>query len=167
MRGFDLANITFIAGKTGWIVIDPLTRPRRPRRPGSRQREAGQRPVVAVIYSHSHADHYGGVRGIVDQADVTAGKVQDHRAGGFMEHAVSENVIAGNAMSRRAIYSSARCCRATRRAASTAASVKPRRPGPQTLIPPTRHHHADRRDADHRRRAHEFQMTPAPRRRPR
>ena len=60
--------------------------------------------MVAVIYTHSHADHFGGVRGVVDEADVKAGKVKILAPAGFMEHAVSENVIAGNAMSRRAQY---------------------------------------------------------------
>ena len=64
----------------------------------------GQRPVHAVVYSHSHADHYGGVRGIVNEADVTAGKVKIIAPEHFTEHAVSENVIAGNAMARRAVY---------------------------------------------------------------
>ncbi|MDF8356527.1 MBL fold metallo-hydrolase [Ensifer adhaerens] len=56
----------------------------------------GEKPIVAVIYSHSHVDHYGGVRGIVDEADVKAGKVQIIAPEHFTEHAVSENVIAGN-----------------------------------------------------------------------
>ncbi len=63
-----------------------------------------KKPVVAVIYTHSHADHFGGVRGVVDEADVKAGKVKILAPVGFTEHAVSENVIAGNAMSRRAQY---------------------------------------------------------------
>ncbi len=64
----------------------------------------GQKPIVAVVHSHSHTDHYGGVRGIVDEADVKAGKVKIIAPHGFTEEAVSENVIAGNAMSRRAVY---------------------------------------------------------------
>ena len=64
----------------------------------------GKKPIVAVIYSHSHVDHYGGVRGLVDEADVKAGKVKIIAPEGFLEESVSENVIAGNAMARRAIY---------------------------------------------------------------
>jgi alkyl sulfatase BDS1-like metallo-beta-lactamase superfamily hydrolase len=64
----------------------------------------GKRPVVAVIYTHSHVDHYGGVRGVVDEADVKSGKVKVYAPAGFMKEAVSENIMAGNAMSRRASY---------------------------------------------------------------
>jgi alkyl sulfatase BDS1-like metallo-beta-lactamase superfamily hydrolase len=64
----------------------------------------GKRPVVAVIYSHSHVDHYGGVRGVADETDVKSGKVKIIAPDGFMEHAISENVTAGNAMTRRSIY---------------------------------------------------------------
>lgn len=64
----------------------------------------GKRPVVAVIYTHSHVDHYGGVRGVVDEAGVMTGKVKVYAPAGFMEEAVSENIMAGNAMSRRASY---------------------------------------------------------------
>lgn len=105
VRGLDLANMTIIRGATGWIIIDPLT--------GAESAKAalqlvadrlGQRPVVAVIYTHSHIDHFGGVLGVVSPADVAAGKVQIIAPEGFMDHAVSENVIAGPAMLRRAVY---------------------------------------------------------------
>jgi alkyl sulfatase BDS1-like metallo-beta-lactamase superfamily hydrolase len=105
VRGFDVSNMTVIRGKTGWILVDPLT---------SRETAAaalalvnatlGTRPVTAVIYSHSHADHFGGVRGVVDEADVRAGTVQIVAPAHFMEEAASENVIAGPAMGRRSIY---------------------------------------------------------------
>ena len=105
VRGFDLANITFIKGKTGWIVFDPLTAAETSRAAKELVDEhLGKMPVVAVVYSHSHADHWGGVRGIVDEADVTAGKVTIIAPRAFMEHAVSENVYAGNAMTRRMFY---------------------------------------------------------------
>jgi alkyl sulfatase BDS1-like metallo-beta-lactamase superfamily hydrolase len=105
VRGFDLANITFIEGKTGWIVFDPLTAP-EPAAAAKKlvDKHFGERPVVAVVYSHSHVDHWGGVRGIVDEADVRAGKVQIIAPRDFMVHAVSENVFAGNAMNRRVMY---------------------------------------------------------------
>ena len=105
VRGYDLSNITFIQGDTGWIVFDPLISTETAKAAYDLVTEhLGTRPVVAVVYSHSHVDHYGGVRGIVDEADVRAGKVQILAPEHFTEHAVSENVIAGNVMSRRAIY---------------------------------------------------------------
>lgn len=105
VRGFDLANMTLIRGKTGLIVVDPLTTVETARAAMAlARRHIGDLPVTAVIYTHSHIDHFGGVRGIVDEADVTAGKVRIYAPDGFMEHAISENVIAGAAMSRRAAF---------------------------------------------------------------
>ncbi|MGH8435848.1 MAG: alkyl/aryl-sulfatase [Pseudomonas sp.] len=105
VRGFDVSNITFIEGKTGWIVFDPLISTEPAKAAYELVSEhLGKKPVVAVVYSQSHLDHFGGVRGIVDEADVKAGKVRIVAPEGFSEHAVSENVIAGNAMARRAIY---------------------------------------------------------------
>jgi alkyl sulfatase BDS1-like metallo-beta-lactamase superfamily hydrolase len=105
VRGFDLANISFIKGNKGWIIFDTLT---------SKETAAaalkfineklGTRPVVAVVYSHSHLDHFGGVRGVVDEADVKSGKVQVIAPAGFMENAIAENVYAGNAMIRRSFF---------------------------------------------------------------
>jgi alkyl sulfatase BDS1-like metallo-beta-lactamase superfamily hydrolase len=105
VRGYDLSNVTFIQGDTGWIVGDPLISAEAAKAAFDLvKKNLGDRPVVAVIYSHSHVDHYGGVRGIVDEADVQAGKIKVIAPEGFTEEAVSENVIAGNAMGRRAIY---------------------------------------------------------------
>jgi alkyl sulfatase BDS1-like metallo-beta-lactamase superfamily hydrolase len=105
VRGFDVSNVTFIAGKTGWIVIDPLTSMEVAKAALElANAQLGARPVVAVIYTHSHTDHFGGVRGIVSQADVDAGRVDIIAPAGFLEHAVSENIIAGPAMTRRAAY---------------------------------------------------------------
>jgi alkyl sulfatase BDS1-like metallo-beta-lactamase superfamily hydrolase len=102
VRGFDLANITFVKGKTGWIVFDPLTAAETARAALELINEhLGERQVVAVVYSHSHGDHWGGVRGIVDEKDVVSGKVKIIAPTGFMDHAVSENIYAGNAMNRR------------------------------------------------------------------
>lgn len=105
VRGFDLANITFIKGDTGWIVFDPLTAKETARAALELINEKlGKRPVVAVVYSHSHVDHFGGVHGVVDEADVRSGKVPVIAPEGFLEAAISENVFAGNAMSRRTQY---------------------------------------------------------------
>ena len=105
VRGYDLSNITFVEGKKGWIVFDPLISQEVAKAALEFvNQELGERPVTAIIYSHSHLDHFGGVRGIVDEKDVKAGKVEIIASHGFTEHAVSENVIAGNAMGRRAIY---------------------------------------------------------------
>lgn len=103
VRGFDLANITFIKGDTGWIVFDTLLSKETAKAALDFINEKlGTRPVVAVVISHSHADHFGGIRGVVDEADVRSGKVPVIAPEGFMEHAVAENVYAGNAMNRRA-----------------------------------------------------------------
>jgi alkyl sulfatase BDS1-like metallo-beta-lactamase superfamily hydrolase len=105
VRGFDLSNMTIVRGASGWIVIDPLTSVETARAAMELVNATlGQRPISAVIYSHSHADHFGGVRGVIDPADVAAGRTQVIAPEGFMEEATSENVIAGGAMLRRAAY---------------------------------------------------------------
>jgi len=105
VRGFDLANMSFVKGDTGWIVFDVLTTKATAAAALALVNEQlGERPVVAVVYSHSHADHFGGVRGVVDEADVRSGKVPVIAPAGFMQHAVAENVHAGNAMTRRLFY---------------------------------------------------------------
>jgi len=102
VRGYDLANISFIKGDTGWIIFDPLTAAETARAALKLVNETlGARPVVGVVYSHSHGDHFGGVRGVVDEADVRSGKVMLIAGEGFMEAAISENVLAGTAMNRR------------------------------------------------------------------
>lgn len=106
VRGLDLSDITFVRGKTGWIVFDPLVTTEVARAAWRLfQEHVGQgRPVTAVIYSHTHADHWGGIRGIVDEADVRSGKVPIIAPIDFMEFTVSENVYAGNAMNRRLFF---------------------------------------------------------------
>jgi alkyl sulfatase BDS1-like metallo-beta-lactamase superfamily hydrolase len=106
VRGFDLSNITFVRGKTGWIVFDPLITAEVVRAAWKLfQEHVGQGlPVSAVIYSHTHGDHWGGVRGIVKEEDVRTGKVPLIAPAGFMDHTISENVYAGNAMNRRLFY---------------------------------------------------------------
>lgn len=105
VRGFDLSNMTIIRGKTGWIVIDPLTNVEAASAAMQLVNATlGALPVSAVIYSHSHADHFGGVRGVVDPADVATGRTPVIAPHGFMEEATSENVMAAGAMLRRAEY---------------------------------------------------------------
>ncbi|OBK54495.1 alkyl sulfatase [Mycobacterium kubicae] len=106
VRGFDISNISFVEGETGIIVIDPLvsTEVAAAALALYRTHRGGDRPVVAVIYTHSHVDHFGGVLGVTSQADVDAGKVAVLAPEGFTAHAVQENVYAGPAMLRRATY---------------------------------------------------------------
>ena len=105
VRGLDLSNVTFVEGDTGVIVIDPLISTETAAAAlGLYRQHRGERPVVAVIYSHSHVDHFGGVFGVTSEAEVESGKVQVIAPEGFVEHAVAENVYAGTAMSRRAGY---------------------------------------------------------------
>ena len=102
VRGFDLTNITFIKGETGWIVFDPATTAEPARAAlGFINDTLGERPVTGVVYSHSHIDHFGGVRGVVDEAEVREGRVPIIAPENFLHEAISENVFAGNAMSRR------------------------------------------------------------------
>lgn len=114
VRGFDVSTVSFIDAGAGWIVVDPLTTVEV----ASAALELVQthvmaKPVLAVIYSHSHVDHYGGVGGVTRAADVAAGRVKVIAPEGFLEHAVSENIIAGPAMLRRARFQfghTLRCC---------------------------------------------------------
>ncbi len=105
VRGLDISNISFVQGDNGLIVIDPLVSTEVAAAALQLYRmHRGDRPVVAVIYTHSHVDHFGGVLGVTSQADVDAGRVAVLAPEGFVEHAVQENVYAGPAMTRRATY---------------------------------------------------------------
>jgi alkyl sulfatase BDS1-like metallo-beta-lactamase superfamily hydrolase len=104
VRNFDLSNITFIEGKSGYIVVDPLISSETAAAALALLRQhRGDKPVSAVIYTHSHVDHYGGVRGVLSDEDI-AGGLRIIAPEGFLKEAVSENVLAGNAMNRRATY---------------------------------------------------------------
>ncbi|MGC4960877.1 alkyl/aryl-sulfatase [Gordonia sp. DT101] len=105
VRGFDISNMTVIEGDTGYVIVDPLTSVECARAAMDLVRDhLGEKPIRAIIYTHSHADHFGGVKGIVSDDDVAGGAVRIVAPLGFLEHAVSENVYAGNAMTRRAQY---------------------------------------------------------------
>ena len=105
VRGYDLSNISFIKGDTGWIIFDPLLTPATAKAAFALvTQELGEFPVKAVVYSHAHADHFGGVKGVVSQEQVDSGAVQVIAPKDFMEHAIKENILAGNAMTRRASY---------------------------------------------------------------
>jgi alkyl sulfatase BDS1-like metallo-beta-lactamase superfamily hydrolase len=102
VRGFDISTVSFIDAGVGWIVVDPLTVVESARAALDLVTEhLGEKPVVAVIYSHTHGDHFGGVLGVISHEEVDSGKVKVIAPDGFMEHAISENVIAGPAMNRR------------------------------------------------------------------
>ena len=138
IRGFDISNMTLIEGETGLIVVDPLLSvetasaaldlyyQHRPRK-----------PVVAVIYTHSHADHWGGVKGVTNERDVVSGKVAIVAPEGFLEYAVSENVIAGNAMRRRGLYQFGPLLPKGERGQVDAGLGKTVSLGRTSLIPPT------------------------------
>ncbi|MGC1854054.1 MAG: alkyl sulfatase dimerization domain-containing protein [Candidatus Aquirickettsiella sp.] len=105
VRGFDLANMDIIEGKTGIIIIDPLLSAETSKAAlALYYQHRPKKPIKAVIFTHSHADHFGGVLGIISAKDVISGKVKVLAPDDFLEHAVSENVYAGNAMNRRAMY---------------------------------------------------------------
>ena len=105
VRGYDLSNISLVRGDTGWIVIDPLTSTETARAAMDLVREhLGDRPVSAVIYTHSHIDHFAGLAGVIEPQELAARDVPVVAPEGFLREAVSENVIAGPAMGRRAGY---------------------------------------------------------------
>ena len=105
LRGFDLANITLIEGKTGWIVVDALTsRESSAAAMAFARQHLGNKPVTALVFSHSHIDHFGGALGVLTPQEVAERKVPVIAPAGFMEEATSENVMVGTAMGRRSIY---------------------------------------------------------------
>ena len=105
VRNQDLSNMTIIEGDSGITIVDPMISSETAKVGLDLYYEQrGKKPVLAVIYTHSHVDHYGGVRGVTTQADVDAGKTKIFAPINFLDHAVAENVMAGTAMSRRASY---------------------------------------------------------------
>ena len=105
VRSFDIANMTLIRGDTGWIVIDPLTSSETARAAlALANSHLGERPVVAVIHTHSHADHFAGVLGVVSAEQAESGEVRVIAPEHYVDESLSENVLAGNVMNRRATY---------------------------------------------------------------
>jgi len=138
VRGYDLSNMDIIEGKTGIIVIDPLISKETAKAALELYyQHRPKKPIVAVIYTHSHTDHYGGVRGVVSPDDVAKGKVKIIAPAGFLEAAVSENVYAGNAMSRRAVYMYGALLPKNEKGQVDGALGKTVSLGEVTLIPPT------------------------------
>jgi len=137
VRGFDVSNMTIIVGDTGLIIIDPLTSAETAAAAlALARRHIGNLPVRAVIYTHSHVDHFGGVRGVVPAGQEPA--VEIIAPEGFMEHAVTENVIAGNAMGRRAQYQFGAALQPGAEGQMTSGIGVAISAGTFTLIPPTR-----------------------------
>lgn len=138
VRGYDLSNMDIIEGDTGLIIVDPLI--------SAETAKAGlnlyfqyrpKKPVLVVIYTHSHVDHYGGVKGVVTEEDVKSGKVKIYAPQGFLQEAVSENVYAGNAMGRRAFYQYGALLPRGEKGQVDAGLGKTTSVGTVTLIPPT------------------------------
>ncbi|HKX05828.1 MAG TPA: alkyl sulfatase dimerization domain-containing protein, partial [Methylomirabilota bacterium] len=139
VRGFDLSNMTILEGERGLVVIDPLISAEVARAALELYRaHRGDRPVTAVIYTHSHTDHYGGVRGVVDESRVAAGDVEIIAPHRFMEEVVSEAVLAGTAMVRRGQFQFGATLPKGPRGQVDAGLGKVSSRGTVTLIPPTR-----------------------------
>lgn len=138
VRNLDLSNMTIIEGKDGVTVVDPLISAETAKVGlDLYYASRGRKPVKTVIYTHSHVDHYGGVKGIVSEDDIKSGKVQVFAPEGFLEAAVNENVMAGNAMSRRASYMYGNLLPADAKGQVGAGLGTTTSAGTVTLIPPT------------------------------
>lgn len=138
VRNADLSNLTIVEGEEGLIVFDPLITVETARAAMELYyAHRPRKPVVAVVHSHSHIDHYGGVRGVVSQEDVDSGKVKIIAPVGFLEAAVAENVMCGNVMSRRASYMYGNLLPADPKGQVGAGLGMTTSVGTVTLIPPT------------------------------
>ena len=105
LRGFDIANITLIEGKTGWIVVDALTaRESAAAAMAFARKHLGNKPVTAIVFTHSHVDHFGGALGVASAQEVAQRNIPVIASEGFMEEATSENILVGTAMGRRSMY---------------------------------------------------------------
>jgi len=139
VRGYDLANMTLIDGKTGWILVDPLGSTETARAAlALARRELGDHPIQAVIFTHSHVDHFGGILGVVTREDIESGRIPLVAPKGFLHEATSENVLAGPAMARRAAYMYGfRLARSPRGHIGSGLGKEPGL-GQLTILPPTR-----------------------------
>ena len=138
IRNLDLSNMTIIEGKDGITVVDPLVSAETAKVGMDLYfKNRGNKPVIAVIYTHSHVDHYGGVRGVVSEEDVKSGKTKVYAPAGFLESAVSENIMAGNVMSRRASYMYGNLLQPDPKGQVGAGLGTTTSAGTVTLIPPT------------------------------
>jgi len=161
VRGLDLSNMTIVEGEAGVLVIDPLISSETAAAALALYREhRGERPVTGLLYTHSHIDHFGGARGVVDEADVASGRVPVFAPEHFLEHAISENVFAGTAMARRAVYMYGALLEKGPAGQIGAGLGMTTSAGTVTLIPPTRDitHTGQTETVDGIRM--EFQMTP-------
>jgi alkyl sulfatase BDS1-like metallo-beta-lactamase superfamily hydrolase len=105
LRGFDIANLTLIEGKTGWIVVDPLTtRESAKFAMDFAQQHLGKKPVSGMVFTHAHVDHFGGALGVLTPQEVEQRKIPVVAPAGFIEEGTSENILAGTGMGRRSIY---------------------------------------------------------------
>ncbi|MEI6666862.1 MAG: alkyl sulfatase dimerization domain-containing protein [Acidobacteriota bacterium] len=105
VRGFDIANMTLVEGKTGWIVVDTLTcRESSAAALAFVARHLGNRPVSALVFTHSHVDHFGGALGLISPTEAADRKIPVIAPDGFIQEATSENVMVGAAMGRRSTY---------------------------------------------------------------
>ena len=170
VRGLDLSNMTFVEGDTGVIVIDPLISAETAAAALALYREhRGDRPVTAVIYTHSHVDHFGGVTGVIDQDDVDAGQRAGDRAGGLPRARGRRERLRGHGDGPpRRLHVRRGAARAARRARSAPVSARRPRPASVGLIAPTLDitHTGQTRDG-RRRRDRVPADARAPRRRPR
>jgi len=138
IRNQDLSNMTIIEGKKGVTVIDPMISVETAKVGMDLYYDhRGKKPVIAVIYTHSHVDHYGGVRGVTTQADVDSGKTKILAPINFLDHAVAENVMAGTAMGRRASYVYGNLLPSSAKGQVGAGLGTTTSAGTVTLIPPT------------------------------
>ncbi|MFN2425641.1 MAG: alkyl/aryl-sulfatase [Candidatus Binatia bacterium] len=162
VRGYDLANLTLIRGRTGWIVVDPLTTTETAAAALALARKhLGNDPVVAVIFTHSHVDHFGGIEAVLGEATTKRESLRVIAPEGFLEEATSENVMAGIAMGRRAgfMYGSA-LARSVRGHVDTGLGKAPAK-GSLSILEPTEIVHATPQDMEIDGVAFRFQFTPA------
>lgn len=138
LRGFDISNMTLIDGKTGWIVVDPLTASEASAAAlAFARKHLGDKPVSAIIYTHSHLDHFGGVLGVLSAAEAAQRKVPVLAPAGFMEEATSENVLVGVVMGRRSGYQFGKNLERSAKGFVDAGLGKTLAYGTFTILPPT------------------------------